>query len=492
MTINLRRGLFPAALVATASTLAFAGTASAAQVSMTQPGTSTRTTLFLVDASSTEANNVTVRVEGSKLLISDAGAPITSLTARCRIVAAVAECPLPDNFQSHLAGGRDQLDYRAPIGGFVDFGDDNDVLRGGERPTTSRNEGLFVLGGAGHDLVSFEHAPTGVSVSDGDGLLDGVPGEALNVNGFESYVGSAFNDRIFTSPGPDIVDGRAGDDVIAGGVGDDFFITQSRDGADDYHGGPGSDFVFYLGRTQGVTVAANDVADDGEPFERDLVRTNVENAFGTEHADRLIGGGAPNRYIGNGGTDRLEGAGGDDTLEGGAGLDVLVGDIGNDNLLARDNERDIVSCGADRDIVTRDAIETKVSGCESDQVGQLKLDTDEVKATVGKATALSVSWTHPTAWKELKSVELRVTDRGATLGTLSVDPAKRTVTAKGAIKLEKGTAKVRTQGKTVSLKPHLKFGKELVGRGALSIEVEATDKRGLRQPVVGAATLEVR
>lgn len=492
MTINTGR-LVSATIAASAATLGLAGSANAALIGTT---TATSNTLFITDMASGgiggEQNDLLIREAGGKLIITDKGASLTSSTPRCRIVAGTAECPIEMTIQANLGAGNDRIDYRATAGGVSFLGDGVDTVLGGLRPPSSANKVFTHVGQEGFDYVNFSQAPTGVSVSDSDQLSDGVPGEHLGLIGFEGYFGSAFNDKLFTSPTHDVIFGGLGDDTIAGGFGDDVVVSHERDGADEYHGGPGSDWIHYAGRTAGITVVADDLANDGEAFERDFIRSNVENIVGGAGDDRFFSGAANSRYEGGPGNDRLEGGAGNDTLTGGPGVDTLIGDTGQDSLSAQDGERDIVSCGADVDFASRDAIEAKVSGCESDQIGVLRLSDRSVTAKAGKRTSLGVSWTHPKAWKQLKSVELRVTDRGAALGSVTVDPASGEVRAKGAIKLGRGKVAVKRSGKTVTVTPQLRFSQDLIGRGELSVEVEATDRSGRRQPVAGAATLEVR
>jgi Ca2+-binding RTX toxin-like protein len=68
---------------------------------------------------------------------------------------------------------------------------------------------------------------------------------------------------------------------------------------------------------------------------------SIENVYGTDFSDTLVGNGAANGFIGYDGNDTIRGGGGNDTIygeggndliEGGAGADTLFGDAGTDVL----------------------------------------------------------------------------------------------------------------------------------------------------------------
>lgn len=81
----------------------------------------------------------------------------------------------------------------------------------------------------------------------------------------------------------------------------------------------------------------------------------IENAVGSDGADRLVGNGGRNQLDGGAGNDRLRGGPGRDRLDGGAGNDVLVADDddarlaggdGFDTLRPRDGDLDLVNAAA--------------------------------------------------------------------------------------------------------------------------------------------------
>ena len=80
------------------------------------------------------------------------------------------------------------------------------------------------------------------------------------------------------------------------------------------------------------------------------IGTVIENAFGGEGADTIIGNAVANTLRGNGGADTLYGYDGDDLLYGGSGNDALYGGNGNDSLLGGAGA-DVLDGGANTDTV---------------------------------------------------------------------------------------------------------------------------------------------
>lgn len=136
-----------------------------------------------------------------------------------------------------------------------DYGDSgpggNDHLDGGEGddqfeqyvgfgyPASLKGNDTYV-GGPGNDSFSYFHRANPVSITL-DGIAnDGMAGEADNIHpDVETVGGSAGNDVIVGSPGPDRLWGGDGDDVIHGLGGDDWL--SGDDGDDTIDGGPGAD-----------------------------------------------------------------------------------------------------------------------------------------------------------------------------------------------------------------------------------------------------------
>jgi len=128
------------------------------------------------------------------------------------------------------------------------------------------------------------------------------------------------NDQIFGYDGNDSIFGLAGDDYIVGGT-----------GADALDGGPGSDTASYTTSTAGIMASLSYGVGVGGDAEGDTY-FRIENLWGTQYADALVGNDSSNKLAGNGGDDLLDGGDGDDLLWGGSGNDELKGGGGADLL----------------------------------------------------------------------------------------------------------------------------------------------------------------
>ncbi|MGQ0826670.1 MAG: reprolysin-like metallopeptidase [Actinomycetota bacterium] len=131
--------------------------------------------------------------------------------------------------------------------------------------------------------------------------------------------------RLAGGPGNDDLGGGPGADILDGGADNDIFETAATpDGGDTYLGGSGQDSISYSTRATGVRVslgAGN--RDDGAWGEGDDVGADVEDVYGSQGNDVLVGTNGPNELWGNGGSDWLLGGLGADRLNGGAiGADV--------------------------------------------------------------------------------------------------------------------------------------------------------------------------
>lgn len=174
----------------------------------------------------------------------------------------------------------------------------NDFIEGGQG-----ND--YLDGGLGVDYLGHELASGSVTVSLATGASAGAAGNDVLL-GFENVGGSPFNDFLTGNTGNNILEGMAGDDVLDGGNG--------RDGASYYHAGGGVTVALNQGATPGDANGAN-----GHD-----VLLNMEDLYGSQYADTLVGNSGANYINGYGGDDMIDGAGGADTLVGGAGRDRFV------------------------------------------------------------------------------------------------------------------------------------------------------------------------
>jgi hypothetical protein len=157
--------------------------------------------------------------------------------------------------------------------------------------------------------------------------------------------------------GDDRLAGDRGGDRIYGEAGDDILDAERTPGQapDILSGGAGTDAVDYGARTHPVDVMLDGAANDGEAGEHDTVQADVEDVFGGQSGDRIVGDAGPNTLLGGPGNDRLEGAGGRDRLDGGAG---------DDTIMARDGAADTVRCRAGTDTAYVDLEDAVASDCE--------------------------------------------------------------------------------------------------------------------------------
>ena len=133
---------------------------------------------------------------------------------------------------------------------------------------------------------------TGETIDYADGVTDGS----------DQIIGNDGKDTIFAGGGNDIIKGGGGADVIDGGLG--------RDSATYEDSAVGVEVSLVTGKGKGGTA------------EGDTLKS-IEDLYGSQHDDKLIG---------NGQNNTLSGLDGDDTLKGGGGTDVLIGGAGNDTL----------------------------------------------------------------------------------------------------------------------------------------------------------------
>lgn len=209
-------------------------------------------------------------------------------------------------------------------------------------------------GGDGLDWVSYAGSATGVWVrlwagaanygdAEGDTLVAienvvGSSGRDLLVgdNLDNVFVGGAMSDIMWAGAGDDHLVGDSGWDVLSGGV-----------GADTLDGGSGQDYAMYRDSSAAVTVRLWSGSGQGGDAEGDVL-ISIENVYGSEFSDRLIGDAGDNYINGLGGSDTIWSGAGNDYIDGRSGWDALNGQAGNDTL-AGGRGNDTLSGGSDAD-----------------------------------------------------------------------------------------------------------------------------------------------
>jgi Ca2+-binding RTX toxin-like protein len=291
----LLRVMVVTAMAGSAVTLT-GGTASAA-TGVFKSGTN-----VVVNAAAGRANNITVSLSGSSVVIQDTSDTLTAGVG-CSVQGnGSVSCPVNLNNDTVV----------------VNAGDGNDII------TKTGNVRGDLRGESGNDVIN------------------GGP-----------------------SPGSNILNGGTGNDTLNGGVTFDLLIGGTGADRLSGGGGT-SDIASYLESGSGVVVDIDNAADDGIGGEGDNVRTDVEIVYGSPFGDTLTGGTANDILSGFGGNDLLVGGTGNDTLVGGAGNDTHSGGAGNDTLDAVDGvfANDSLNGGTNTDTCTADTSDTK-SACEA-------------------------------------------------------------------------------------------------------------------------------
>ena len=271
-------------------------------------------------------------------------------------------------------------------------GDGNDTFLGGTEDDGSDEYD----GGAGTDTADYSARTASITVTIDDVADDGETGENDDVQvTVENVIGGTVDDSLTGSDeanvltggaGADTLSGGDGADTLNGGLGNDIFdCGTSTDGADVMVGGAGTDTVDYSARTGTLTISLNGQADDGEEDELDNVRADVENVYGGDGGDTIVGSASANILEGGAGDDTVSGGGGNDTMRGDAGDDTLNGDAGDDifDCGTSTDGADVLNGGAgvdEADYSARTASGTITIGAGADDGGLS--EGDDIGATV--------------------------------------------------------------------------------------------------------------
>ncbi len=171
----------------------------------------------------------------------------------------------------------------------------NDTLKGGDG-------GDSLDGGVGTDTVTYAGAATWIGVD----LLKGT-----GWNGDARYDTYSNIENVIGSDNGDTLKGDNNANVISGGLGNDWITGNG--GADTLEGGDGIDWATYIGASAAVSVSlATGSGTQGDALGDTL--SSVENLWGSDHDDTLVGDSGSNWLYGGYGADTLNGGGGGDTV----------------------------------------------------------------------------------------------------------------------------------------------------------------------------------
>ncbi len=163
------------------------------------------------------------------------------------------------------------------------------------------------------------------------------------------------DDTLKGGDGDDVIDGGRGLDILVGGDGDDSLdggedddIISPGTGANQVNGGEGTDTVIYSGdlkMKEGIVLDLSDGTCIHDGDTQDLL-SSIENAYGTDYDDILIGNDEDNVLLGKGGNDTLSPGSGYDILNGGNGSDIYDMTYANGTVtienIATDHALDLV------------------------------------------------------------------------------------------------------------------------------------------------------
>jgi len=193
----------------------------------------------------------------------------------------------------------------------------------------------------------------------------------------------------------------------------------------------------------------------------------------------------------------LSGGLGNDFVEGGLARDSLAGgggdDInGKDRLFSNDGQLDELFGGPGFDTATTDVNEKSIQGIQVrtvEPVGHLRLAPRALRSRAGHTARLTMSWKHPNAWRDLRSVELRLHRGKQAVGLINARPGSGRLTGRGAVDLMPGS-RLSHHGRWITAKLALRLSKSLAGAD-LRVDVRATDRDGHRQLERDAGVIHV-
>lgn len=217
-------------------------------------------------------------------------------------------------------------------------GEGQDVIAAGE-------SGGFISGGNGNDTIK---GNIGADVILGEAGLDSVRagGENDLIYGgadADTIRGGKGNDAIYGGEGNDTLNGESGNNSLVGEAGNDTLIWNG--GVDVIDGGEGLDFLQISG-SNSVTVNM-EIGTLSSVGGVQVTFIDVENVFGGNSSDVIVGSTFQNSLSGGAGDDLLQGGGGKDTLEGGRDTDTLTGGTGDDCFIF-----DLTSSSGSSDLIT--------------------------------------------------------------------------------------------------------------------------------------------
>ena len=273
-------------------------------------------------------------------------------------------------------------------------GDGNDVVKAGASGLTTKENKVYVEGGAGNDTILTYNGADTIYGGPGDDVMRGRPGKDKIYGGSGNDVldGGNSDDSLYGEAGNDTLQGKTGNDVAEGGAGDDVLVNAVVDGGDDTLSGGDDTDLFRLKGTSAIDIleldwndgdsvlkavhkaadgtvietesvsgaervhvagfGGNDVIDFRELDASDYSAAGITelNGYGGGGKDKLYGGPNAEYLFGGGARDSIWAGDGVDTLDGGSGnSDELYGEAGDDLILLLGKDDKIADGGDGKD-----------------------------------------------------------------------------------------------------------------------------------------------
>jgi Ca2+-binding RTX toxin-like protein len=218
-----------------------------------------------------------------------------------------------------------------------------------------------------------------------DSIVSGGGDDVLWGFGSRDYLtaGPDGNCTLYGGGDDDVFYAGRGVDVLYGGVDDDYFISlPNATRHDTIYGGAGDDYISYELWTVGVVVDMRRVP-SGAWASVDVL-FSIEDLFGSDANDTVVGNSVRNYLNGRGGDDRLSGlsgddlligAEGDDTLIGGDNQDALFGDDGDDVLIGGKGSDTLLGDGGSDQFVFR--VQSDIGG-GNDRIRRFEVGVDKI------------------------------------------------------------------------------------------------------------------
>ena len=163
----------------------------------------------------------------------------------------------------------------------------------------------------------------------------------------------------------------------------------------------------------------------------------------------------------------LDGGDGNDTMFGGDANDLMLGGNGDDFTNSVGGGADVITGDAGSDTAFVDASDTVSTVEFKTFVGKLGGSAKTITGAAGDTLSMPLAWTHPKAWKQIRSIEAIAFDGAKQVGSVKLTPAGA-VSATGKLSIAKDATTIGHHGKTVTAKLGLQGREVAEGPHALA------------------------